>query len=229
VHRDARCVVLDKPAGLPVQGGSGVGGRHLEALLPGLGAGRYWLVHRLDREVAGAIIVARDVGAAGLLAEYFRSRMVRKTYWGLVQGRPREPAGVIEMKIDDKRAFTSYRTIQTLDRHFTWLELRPRTGRKHQLRIHCAEGLGTPLLGEGRYGGRPVHVEEQGGILAEPGLHLMSREVTFPRLTQHQTGGGMRARKGQDGRSNDMITVTVPLPSHMRYTWKRFGLDEKLA
>ncbi|CDF34430.1 unnamed protein product [Chondrus crispus] len=237
LHRDARCVVLNKPAGLPTQGGSSVGTRHLEALLPGIGEGRYWLVHRLDKEVGGAIVVARDVGAAGLLAEHFRGRLVRKTYWALVEGSVKDKTGFIDLPIDGKRARTDYRVIQSLDKKFVWLELSPRTGRKHQLRIHCADGLGTPIVGDGKYGhGGPEGLDGQnvdGGLLSlmNPGLHLFSREIQFPKLTQHMSGGGKRSKRtaGSDGTGFPTITARAPLPPHMKDTWKRFGLEEHFA
>lgn len=231
LFRDARCVVLDKPAGLPTQGGSGVGGRHLEALLPGIGAGRYWLVHRLDREVAGAIVVARDVGAAGLLAEHFRTRLVRKTYWALVKGNVKEKSGFVDLPIDEKKARTDYRVVQSVDKKLTWLELFPRTGRKHQLRIHCADGLGVPIVGDGKYGHEDGGMPEGGGLesLMEPGLHLFSRRIEFPRLTQQMSGGGKRAKRPGREDGVNMIEVTAPLPPHMKDTWKRFGLLESFA
>ena len=225
VYRDARCAVLDKPAGVPVQKG---GRRSLEELLSGLGAGKYWLIHRLDQEVSGALVVARDVGAAGLLAEYFRTKLVRKLYWGLVVGRPRNDRGLIDVEVDGKKAVTRYRVVQELDRHYSWLELEPRTGRKHQLRIHCAEGLGTPLVGDTRYGfaGQSGGAEDLSGF-AGPGLHLSSRMIAFPRLTKNCTGGAKRAKRNESAK--DYISVTVPLPPHMQDTWKRLGMDEKLV
>lgn len=227
LFRDARCVVLNKPIGLPTQGGS-ANGRHLEALLPGLGTGRYFLVHRLDKDVSGALAVARDVGAAGLLSEAFRNGAVNKTYWGLIAGAPSTKEGVIDIPIDGKKALTKFRVIDAVEKVFSWVELKPQTGRKHQLRIHCAEGLEAALVGDEKYGSRSVEPEE-GGLecLGDPGLHLMSRKIEFPRMTQVGSGGGKHARrKEHDAR---IISVTAPLPPHMKYTWKRFGFNERLA
>lgn len=236
LHRDARCVVLNKPAGLATQGGSDQGLRHLEALLPGIGEGRYWLVHRLDKEVAGAIAVARDVGAAGVLAEHFRSRLVRKTYWALVEGAVKEKTGFIDLPVDGKRARTDYRVLQKLDKKFAWVELSPRTGRKHQLRIHCAEGLGAPIVGDTKYGHEGANgIDEVGevadqGLLAlmNPGLHLFSREIQFPKLTQQMSGKRAKKSERGDGTVLPTVTVTAPLPPHMKDTWKRFGLLEQI-
>lgn len=227
LFRDARCVVLNKPTGLPTQGGN-ADGRHLEALLPGLGTGRYFLVHRLDKDVSGAIVVARDVGAAGILSEAFRNGAVNKTYWGLIAGVPRTEKGMIDIPIDGRKALTKFRIIDAVEKVFSWVELEPKTGRKHQLRIHCAEGLGAALVGDEKYGSRASEVEE-GGLecLSNPGLHLMSRKIEFPRMTQVGSGGGKRARrKPHDAQ---IISVTAPLPPHMKYTWKRFGFNERLA
>lgn len=229
LFRDARCAVLNKPAGLATQGGGPAKERHIEALLPGLGSGRYWLIHRLDREVGGALLIARDVGAAGLLAEHFRARRIHKRYWALVEGKPNIKEGMIDYEIDGKSSRTAYRVIEMIDNHFTWLELEPRTGRKHQLRIHCAEVLQTPLVGDLRYGSSSDGLNIVSGIENHsPGLHLMAREIAFPRLTQTQSGGGKRAR-GPRGNESNLITVKAPLPPHMQNTWKRLGLDERLA
>lgn len=234
LYRDARCVVLNKPAGLASQGGSYVGHRHVEALLPGLGSGRYWLVHRLDQEVSGAMVVARDVGAAGLLAEHFRQRRVQKTYWALVLGRPKEQSGLIELPIDGKPARTKYRVIQNLDRKSAWLELQPHTGRKHQLRIHCAYGLGTPILGDGRFGDWSETSGQSHGLHSllatdrdalQCGLHLTARSLEFPRLTQQQSGGGARAKKNFPRSNENLVKVQATLPPHMNNTWRRLGLN----
>lgn len=213
LHRDARCAVLDKPAGIRTQrGGSG---RSLEDLLCGLGAGRFFLVHRLDREVSGAIVVARDVGAAGLLSEMFRSRGVEKEYWALLNGSVRANGGVIETDIDGKRAFTKWELIRDVDKKYSWVRLSPRTGRRHQLRIHCAEGLNMPIVGDARYG--------RGG---DEGLHLLSRKISFPKLTQTGSGGGLHAKR--TGRNLGLVQVVAPLAPHMKRTWQRLGLDERL-
>lgn len=225
LHRDARCVVLNKPPGLPTQGGTAVGERHLERLLPGLGAGRYWLVHRLDREVSGALVVARDVGAAGLLAEHFRERRVVKRYWALVAGAPDASEGVVDAPVDGKRAITAWRVVYPIEKRFAWLELEPRTGRKHQLRVHCAYELKTPIVGDMRYG---WDGGDEGGLgcLEGPGLHLFARSIEFPKLTREMSGGGKRARRKSPEQN---VTVTAPLPPHMKDSWRRFGLQEKFA
>lgn len=234
LHKDARCVVLDKPADLPTQGGTGIGNRHVEALLPGLGDGRYFLVHRLDREVGGALAVARDVGAAADMADMFRKRKVQKLYWALVDGKVPAAGGSIKMDIDGKAAETHYRVVQNLDGFGAWLALRPLTGRKHQLRIHCAMGLKCRIVGESRYGG--PELEESFGYSAalesavpnegiaqmvdssSCGLHLHARSLAFPKLTQ--------ATKGRGKKGVGEISVTAPLSPHMRSSFFKFGLVE---
>lgn len=287
IHRDARSIVLNKPAGIPVvprgpsmispivlreeakkppnlrrrlgegQGPLGSDDRRcIQDLLYGIGDGRYWIVHRLDTNVSGALVVARDVGAAGLLCEYFKSRFVQKTYWALVEGWFKEKVGNIQIPIDGKRAYTAYRLIHRVDSRYAWVQLQPRTGRKHQLRIHCAEGLGCPIVGDVRYGwdnssrwkemATPVKPVEDtlgredaaldklfGGFQVSTGLHLMSRNIKYPVLTEASVGALRRRRsKGEDFSSTAhshkrMVSVDAPLPSHMKDTWKRLGLDEK--
>lgn len=207
--------------------------RCVQDLLSGLGGGRYWLVHQIDKEVAGALVIARDVGAAGLLAEFFRTRLVRKTYWALVYGSVKLGSGSIQTPIDGKLAYTSYRVLQRVDKTYTWIALYPRTGRKHQLRIHCSQGLGCPIVGDGRYNGdcvesRNLHADRDSGLLdqlvPDGGMHLMSRRIEYPVLTEKSVGSQRKS-----SRPRRYVGVTAPLPSHMRDTWKRLGLVEKIA
>lgn len=218
LHRDARCAVLNKPPGIATQGGSNIGERHVEAFLSGIGAGRYWLVHRLDKEASGTLVVARDVGAAALLAEYFRERKVVKTYWALVRGAPIRPDGIITAPVNGKTALTAYRTVKSADENCTWLELKPQTGRKHQLRIHCANVLGTPIVGERKYtsrlGLKALSIEPQG-------LHLHSQCIEFPQLTRVHPGG---ARPQLGPRLRTHVRVEAPLPPHMHSYWNALSL-----
>lgn len=235
IHRDARCVVLDKPAGLPTQGGTGIGERHVEALLPGIGEGRYFLVHRLDKEVSGALAIARDVGAAAELADHFRRRRVEKEYWALVVGNIKSKGGVIALDVNGKSAETHFRVVQDLGGLGAWVALRPRTGRKHQLRIHCAMGLQAPIVGESRYtkhGEERVfdHLIPQGlhGIAemaeADAGLHLHSRSLSFPKLTVDGRRQGKKKNSG-DGGLRSMLFAKADIPPHMKSSFRRFGLN----
>lgn len=229
-----------RSSGAPIRVGQGSGplgidpSRCLQDLLCGLGSGRFWLVHQLDKEVSGAIVVARDVGAAGLLAEFFRSRMIRKTYWALVHGPVRNGTGTVQTPIDGKLAYTAYRVIERVGKTYTWLALYPRTGRKHQLRIHCANGLGCPIVGDTKYcndddglSGTESYDDGEGmfeGLVPAGGVHLLSRRIEYPMLTVPSVGN--RRKKVIPKR---YVGVTAPLPPHMRDTWKRLGLLEKLG
>lgn len=207
--------------------------RCLQDLLCGLGSGRYWLVHQLDKEVSGAVVVARDVGAAGLLAEFFRSRLIRKTYWALVYGAVPNGSGSVQTPIDGKLAYTAYRVIERVDKAYTWLALYPRTGRKHQLRIHCADGLGCPIVGDMKYTNSDdnSYTEDHNdddnlfeGLVPGGGLHLLSRRIEYPILTIPSVGA--RVKKVIPKK---YVGVTAPLPPHMRDTWKRLGLLEAIG
>ena len=223
IHEDDDVIVLDKPPGLAVQGGTGQGGRHLDAMLGALAGPdgeRPRLVHRLDLDTSGVLVLGRSVRATALLAEAFRGRAARKTYWALVAGVPKVARGRIDMALakvggpagervarDDeegKRAVTLYATVDhALDR-CAWLAMRPVTGRTHQLRVHAAVALGTPIVGDLKYGGAKA-------ILATDAiarqLHLHARSIDLP----HPSGGRLR--------------VAAPLPGHMRTSWKFFGFD----
>ncbi|HEX6145032.1 MAG TPA: RluA family pseudouridine synthase [Geminicoccaceae bacterium] len=200
LHRDDALIVLDKPPGLAVQGGSGTT-RHIDGMLDALATGgeRPRLVHRLDRDTSGLLVLARSRAAAAALAESFRRHRVEKLYWAIVIGRPPHSAGRITERLSKRaehgaeriladeagrRAETDYRVIGTAGRIAAWLGLRPRTGRTHQLRAHCA-GLGVPILGDGKYGGAAAR---PGG--APPGLMLHARELRLP----HPDGGTLELR-----------------------------------
>ncbi|MCX8133504.1 MAG: RluA family pseudouridine synthase [Roseococcus sp.] len=220
LHRDASVIVLDKPHGLPVQGGPGIA-RHLDGMLEALafGAERPRLVHRLDRDTSGVLVLARSAPAAAALARAFRGRDVAKTYWAVVVGEPAQPAGRIEMALarehgargertvpaapgakDAARAVTDYDVLDRAKRRAALLELRPLTGRTHQLRVHCAEALGCPILGDGKYGGQAAHLEGLPGA-----LHLHARALRLP----HPEGG--------------WLEVAAAAPEHMAETMAFFG------
>jgi 23S rRNA pseudouridine955/2504/2580 synthase len=222
LHRDDELIVIDKPAGLAVQGGTGTT-RHLDALLDALRFGaaeRPRLVHRLDKDTSGVLILARSAAAAARLGAAFRGKSVRKIYWAAVVGAPKPRQGRIDQSLsklpgprgermapDDEngeRAITHYRTVSHAGERFAWLALEPVTGRTHQLRVHCAS-LGTPILGDGKYGGAAAH---PAGLPQPRKLHLHARAIALPRLR-----GGL-------------LTVTAPLPAHMRETWKFLGFAE---
>ncbi|MDX1541522.1 MAG: RluA family pseudouridine synthase [Geminicoccaceae bacterium] len=195
LHEDDALIVIDKPAGLAVQGGSGTT-RHLDGMLDHLAMSdvRPRLVHRLDRETSGLLVLARSRAAAATLATSFRRRLVEKLYWAVVVGRPARPVGRIRDPLTKgavgqaervrpvpggREAETDYRTIQAAGRIAAWLGLRPATGRTHQLRAHCA-GLGSPILGDGKYGGATSRPSG-----APPGLMLHAREIRLPHPDGH--------------------------------------------
>ncbi|MDJ0944335.1 MAG: RluA family pseudouridine synthase [Kiloniellales bacterium] len=223
LHRDDWVIVLDKPAGLAVQGGTGQS-RHLDAMLEALrfeAAEPPRLVHRLDKDTSGVLLLGRSREAAGRLAEAFRSREARKLYWAAVVGVPEPPEGRIDLALakgggagrekmredaaEGRRAVTRYRVVDAAGRTAAWLALMPLTGRTHQLRAHCA-ALGTPILGDGKYGGRKAFAA--GGDLPKR-LHLHARAISLP----HPSGRGR-------------LEVAAPLPPHMAETWALLGFDE---
>jgi 23S rRNA pseudouridine955/2504/2580 synthase len=221
LYRDEAVLAINKPAGLAVQGGTGLD-RHLDAMLDGLRLGaaeRPRLVHRLDRDTSGVLLLARTARAAAELTAAFRRKECRKIYWAIVVGVPRPPAGRIDlalskrpgrggerMELDEegKHAITAYRVLDHAGREAAWLELSPLTGRTHQLRAHCA-AIGTPILGDGKYGGAKAFLP--GRELARR-LHLHARSLTLPR---------------PDGR---VISITAPLPAHMAASWRFFGFNQ---
>jgi 23S rRNA pseudouridine955/2504/2580 synthase len=222
LHRDDDIIVINKPAGLAVQGGTGTT-RHLDGLLDGLRFGsteRPRLVHRLDKDTSGVLVLARSSASAAKLGAAFRGKNVRKIYWAVVIGAPKPRDGKVDQSIaklpgplgermtpddeDGDRALTFYRTVAHAGDRFAWLALEPVTGRTHQLRVHCAV-LQTPIMGDGKYGGADSH---PAGVPESRKLQLHARAIALPR------------RKG------GMLTVIAPLPPHMRETWKFFGFEE---
>ncbi len=228
LYQDEQVIVLNKPAGLAVQGGPGIS-RHLDGLLDGLRMGsphRPRLVHRLDRDTSGCLVLARTPGTAAKLAAGFRGRDVTKTYWAIVAGRPSPNEGRIDQPLlrytgprgersvpatrDDaeaQRAVTDYRMLDHAGQKLTWLELSPITGRTHQLRVHCV-GIGTPIVGDDKY-----HEPDQNGagtamIEGLPDkLHLHARALDLP----HPAGG--------------RLVVEAPLPPHMAESFRTLGFD----
>jgi 23S rRNA pseudouridine955/2504/2580 synthase len=222
LHEDEALLVLNKPAGLAVQGGTGTM-RHLDGMLAGLAAGdeRPRLVHRLDRDTSGLLVVAKTAAAAASLTEAFRRHRVEKLYWALVLGRPAVADGVVDRPLakragargeriqsvaDGQPARTRYRTVARAGKIASWLALQPLTGRTHQLRVHCAL-LGTPILGDRKYGGSAATPEG-----APAGLMLHARELSLP----HPDGGS--------------LALAAPLDPSVRagFAWLGFEPDPEL-
>ncbi|AJY46840.1 RluA family pseudouridine synthase [Martelella endophytica] len=229
LHEDERVFVLNKPAGLAVQGGSGVV-RHIDKMLEA------WtnkkgekprLVHRLDRDTSGVLVIARSRRAAQMLTEAFRERTTKKTYWALVKGVPRKREDKIStwlvkeqtpdgdrMRIakhgepDSDHAVSFYRVVETAANSLAWLEMEPYTGRTHQLRVH-AHYIGHPILGDPKYFDDDPNWDFPGGL--QKRLHLHARHIDIP----HPDGGRLK--------------VTAPLSPHMVQSWNLLGFDADRA
>ncbi len=227
LHRDEHLIVLNKPSGLATQGGPGIT-RHLDGMLDALrdGGHRPRLVHRLDRDTSGVIVLARTPGVAAKLAASFRTREAEKTYWAVVVGHPDPEEGQIDQPLkrisgtfgdrtiptdrkdkEGQRAYTNYRMLDAAGRKLAWLELQPLTGRTHQLRVHCVS-LGTPIVGDDKYA--QPRDNGSGGSYVEglaDRLHLHARSLVLP----HPAGG--------------TIEVAADLPPHMRDTFHTLGFN----
>ena len=223
LFEDKHLYVLNKPAGLAVQGGSRTT-RHVDGLLMGLGAEMYdrpRLVHRLDRDTSGVLVIAKTRQMATALGKLWQTRSVRKIYWALVNGVPKPEQGRVDKPLikgggageermheahnphDDgaQRAVTHYAVIDKAPPAVAWVSLKPVTGRQHQLRAHMAM-IGHPILGDGKYGDL---AEMPDGMSKK--LHLHARRITFP----HPKGG--------------TVDISAPIPGHMRQSFETCGFD----
>ena len=220
LHRDAQVLALNKPAGLAVQGGPKQA-KNLDALLDLLtfeAVERPRLVHRLDRDTSGVLLLARTAAAARALTGAFKQDAARKTYWALVVGKPPKARGLVRLALDKragpggekvrveaagKRAETRYATVAAA-KGVTWLLLMPLTGRTHQLRVHCA-ALGCPILGDGKYGGKAAF---RAGLQLPKTIMLHARELALPHPDDGTT-----------------LRVRAPLPPDRQAVWQQLGFD----
>ena len=222
LYMDEQVIVIDKPPGLSTQGGSGLT-KHVDGMLDSLQyekPTRPKLVHRLDRDTSGVLLIARTALAASGLSASLALRDTSKVYWALTRGVPKQKNGVVKgalakegtrgkdermtMSDDDdaKFALTEYAVMATAGTEFAWVAARPITGRTHQIRVHLAS-LGTPIVGDFKYGG----TDSRGrGDIADK-LHLHARSIDIGR----PDGGRLQA--------------TAPLPPHMVKSWALLGFD----
>lgn len=224
IHKDRSALVINKPPGLATQGGTKTS-EHVDGLLDALifeAEGRPKLVHRLDKDTSGALLLARSSRAAASFAKSFSSRTARKVYWALVVGVPDIDDGMIElplakqpgtggekMHVDEREglpARTRYRVIERAGNRAAWVELQPFTGRTHQLRVHMA-AIGHPIVGDGKYGGKEAFLT--GGISRK--MHLHARRIRI----DHPDGG--------------QVDVTAELPRHFAESIETLGFDPLLA
>ncbi|MEL7687679.1 RluA family pseudouridine synthase [Citromicrobium bathyomarinum] len=217
-------IALNKPPGLATQGGSKTYS-HVDGLLDAFVEGdepRPRLVHRLDKDTSGVLLIARTPGSAAAFSKRFSGRSAKKVYWALVVGVPEQHVGEIDaplakqpgtggekMHVDmegGQPAKTRYRVVERAGNKAAWLELEPLTGRTHQLRVHLA-AIGHPILGDGKYGGQDAFLT--GSVSRK--MHLHAR-----RLIISQPGGGQ-------------LDVTADLPEHFASTMEHMGFDLSLS
>lgn len=218
IYQDDSVIVLNKVPGLAVQGGSKVT-RHVDGMLEALQGNkdhRPKLVHRLDKDTSGLLVVARTSAAAKSLTASFRERSTKKIYWALVKGRPELAAGTVNAPLDKeggsgermavvkggKKAVTDFHVMDSAAAQVSWVAFRPVTGRTHQIRVH-ATVLGTPLVGDGKYGAKEAFVE--GAVSRKLHLHARSLDI------DHPDGG--------------TLSLTADLPHHMKESWDMFGFN----
>ena len=224
LYEDDDILALNKPFGLAVQGGEKTA-RHVDGMMASLEKDgvRPKLVHRLDKDTGGLLLVAKTRKAAQSLAEAFKGRDVEKTYWALVVGAPRPKQGEINMPVAKrmvriggkgveqvvpaegegaKPAVSLYQIVEDIGR-VAFVAMRPITGRTHQLRVHAA-AIGHPIVGDYKYGGAESRIE---GVAEK--LHLFCRAMTF-----------------NHPRTGKTMTINAPLTGVMKETWSFFGFDD---
>lgn len=228
IAQDRAAIVLNKPPGLATQGGSGIR-EHVDGLLDafvheerGKETPRPRLVHRLDKDTSGVLLVARTPGSAAFFSKRFSGRSAKKIYWALVVGIPDVAQGMIDaplakqpgtggekMCVDEANgqpAKTNYRVIDRAGNRACWIELQPLTGRTHQLRVHLA-AIGHPIVGDGKYGGQDAFLT--GSISRK--MHLHARRL----IIDHPDG--------------DKLDVTADLPDHFAASMEQLGFDPSLS
>ncbi len=220
IHKDGEAIVINKPPGLATQGGTKTS-EHVDGLLDALwfdADQRPKLVHRLDKDTSGALLLARSSRSAAAFAKSFSSRTARKIYWALVVGVPAIEDGMIDlplakqpgtggekMYVDEKEGAPSrsrYRVIDKVGNRAAWVELQPYTGRTHQLRVHMA-AIGHPIVGDGKYGGKEAFLT---GAISRK-MHLHARRIRI----DHPDGG--------------RVDIKAELPEHFAESMEQLGFD----
>lgn len=220
IHEDRAALVLNKPAGLATQGGTKTFD-HVDGLMEAFAdekGNRPKLVHRLDKDTSGVLLLAKTPGAAAFFSKQFAGRRTKKIYWALVMGIPEVYDGIIElplakqpgsggekMHVDEENgapAKTRYRVIERAGSRTAWVELQPYTGRTHQLRVHMA-AIGHPIVGDGKYGGRDAFLT---GAISRK-MHLHARRLKTP----HPDGGSLE--------------FIAELPDHFADSMEQIGFD----
>ena len=234
IRETPSAIVLNKPPGLATQGGSKTT-KHVDGLLDAFVTDertpRPRLVHRLDKDTSGVLLIARTPGSAASFSKRFASRSARKVYWALVVGVPQLSEGVIDaplakqpgtggekMHIDEENgaaAKTRYRVVDRAGQRAAWVELEPLTGRTHQLRVHMA-AIGHPIVGDGKYGGPDAFLT--GAVSRKMHLHARRLIITEPKA-------GAKAGEGSGGK----LDVTAELPPHFAMSMEVLGFDHGMS
>ena len=223
LYDDGEILILNKPYGLPVQGGPNIR-RHVDGMLEvmrNLKGVRPRLVHRLDRDTSGILICARSLRMTQLLAKVFESHSIRKIYWavttpspalkqgeingGLIKGTGDRKEAMIIDNVNGKPSKTLYHVIEKSGKEAAFVAFWPRTGRMHQIRVHAADGLGCPILGDEKYVGLSHLIDDKG---LEGRLHLHAARILF-----HHPG------------TKELMDIRAPLPPELVKTWKAFGFN----
>lgn len=225
IYEDNDLIALNKPAGLAVQGGTNTT-RHIDGMLPALAykGTPPRLIHRLDKDTSGVLVVAKNAKSAAWLAKAFQNRTTQKIYWGITHGVPHPRSGEVKGYVAKgegfdgrevmvavrhgthgaKHARTLYQVAESAGNKAAWVVMQPLSGRKHQLRLHM-HLLETPLVHDPKY----TSEREQVGGLSEQ-LHLHAKSLILPHPDGHT------------------IELHASLPAHMKNAFDLFGFDENM-
>ncbi len=225
IFDDGHVIALNKPAGIAVQGGTNIK-KHIDAMLDALvdkNGNRPKIVHRLDKDTSGVLLLARTDRAARELGHMFKGKDIRKYYWAITASTPETDSGTIraairkgggegkeKMRIDEvngKKATTEFAVIDRAHKKAAFVTFWPRTGRTHQIRVHAAQILNAPIMGDGKYGGKGAFLEGNIDIVKER-VHLHARRIILP----HPTKSGI-------------LDITAPLSTDLVRSWKSLGFN----